>query len=109
MVRFNPPDVTEAWRGRGKKRVRGDGLLPPEIKGGKHGAIFRKMLATWNDETVLALIEEFFTTTDPRIVRGDYTVEWLYTNAQYMLTSRGRLDPLTAANVDAGRRAMERP
>ena len=107
VVKYNPSHVVDKWRSNGKRRRKGDGLLPPEIKGGKHGKLFQKMIATWGGDIVIGVIKTFFATTDPRITRGDYSVEWLYANAQYILTQQQRLDPVTSHNIDAARKAME--
>ncbi len=105
LVRHNPPHRVDAWKSRG--RFLGDGLIVPRILGAKHGKLFQSMLHTWGGDTVLDLIQEFFTTADPQIVsRGDYSVEWFNMKAQYLLTRDQRLDDVTAHNINAGLNAM---
>lgn len=83
----------------------------PVIHGGKDGDHFKKLLATWDEETVLGLVDEFFTTTDPRVLRSDYSVGALFTLAQHLLLRRNghaNGDMRTTENVDAAARATGR-
>ena len=80
----------------------------PVIHGGKDGAHIQKLLATWDEETVLWLVAEFFATTDPRVLRSDYSLGALFSLAQHLLLrhQKGALtDERTAQNFDAASRA----
>lgn len=84
--------------------------IKPLINGGKDGAHMKQMLATWGEPTVRALIREFFHTTDPRVLRSDYTIGALYGLAQHLLlrlNGRAAPDTRTAENLDAATRAMQ--
>lgn len=97
--KFNPPATPT------------EQLLKPIIHGGKDGAHFKKMVATWGEPTVLALVDEFFTTTHPRVVRSDYSVGALFQCAQHLIvanTGQTLPDQRTAENVDAASRATRR-
>jgi hypothetical protein len=104
---FNSADSIDAWLSRGRKRVKDDGLVVPRILGGKHGTILKRLCATWGVDQVLALIDVYFSTTDPVIRRGDYSVEWFNMHAQRMLTQAGRVDGVTAHNMDAAYQALK--
>lgn len=81
----------------------------PQIHGGKDGAHMKSMIATWGLDDVLALIETFFTTTDPRVLRCDYTIGALFNLAHHVKLIDARpTDHKTASNVDAATRAMAR-
>jgi hypothetical protein len=77
----------------------------PHIHGGKDAAHVKALLGVWGEPVVTELIVEFLTTTDPRIVRSDYTLGALYSLAQYMRLKHARTDERTAINVDAAMRA----
>ena len=81
--------------------------FPPKINGGKDGAHFKEILATWDVDVVVALVDEFFSTTDPRIVRSDYTIGAFYSLAQYLRLRGNRTDDRTLANLDAASRASK--
>lgn len=78
----------------------------PQIHGGKDGAHVKALLATWGEAVVLGLIDEFLSTTDPRILRSDYTIGALFNLAQYLRLRSTRPDERTATNLDAAARAM---
>lgn len=83
----------------------------PVIHGGKDGSHFQKLIATWGAADVEWLIKEFFRTTDPRIVRSDYTVGALFGLAQHLMLKRSghkNVDDRTAHNLDAAARATGR-
>lgn len=81
--------------------------MRPMFRGGKDGKHFKNMIATWGKDTTLSLIDEFFESTSPRVVKSDYSVGALFICAQQLLIERQRIvDPRTAANVDAAHRAM---
>jgi len=77
----------------------------PQIHGAKDGAHIKSLIAAWGETDVVVLIVEFLTTTDPRIVRSDYTLGAFYNLAQYLRLRHTRTDERTANNVDAAMRA----
>lgn len=80
----------------------------PKIDGGKDGANLKRLIATWDERVVLELIEEFFTTRDPRVARSDYTIGAFYNLAQHLRLRRQTIqDQRTAENMDAASRASE--
>lgn len=109
VVKFNERGKVEAWAHRGKRRQSGDGLIVPMVMwGGKHRSLMKTMLASWDEETVVALLEEFFSTSDPAVTSCDYSVDQFYFKAQRLLTSRRRLSSrLTAHNVHAADQAIQ--
>lgn len=82
----------------------------PQIHGGKDASHFKQLLATWGEPVVMELIEDFLSTTDPRVLRSDYTVGALYNLAQHLRLRREghRIDERTAHNLDAAARAAGR-
>lgn len=63
----------------------------------------------WGETEVLDLLQLFFVTTDPKIVRCDYTVTAFCALAQHLkLNARRPQDERTIANLDAAARAMGR-
>lgn len=83
----------------------------PVIHGGKDGAHVRQLLSLWDEPTVTGLVRQFFETTDPRIVRSDYSLGALFSLAQYLKLSqqKGTLnDERTASNHDAAARATQK-
>ena len=61
------------------------------LLGAKAGSLFKALLNTWSEEDVFALIDLFFSTTDPRVVRSDYSVGAFYALAAHLqLLRRGR-------------------
>lgn len=87
-------------------------LATPIIKGGKHGKQFKELLATWDQATVEAVIDLFFYTKDPMIVRSDYTLDFFFMKAQYLrlaiVRRRPQMDDRQMSNIDAARRATGR-
>lgn len=79
----------------------------PRIVGGKDGKHFKDLLALWGRDEVLALLREFLTTTDPRVLRSDYTIGAFSSLAQHLrLRQAGNhIDARQATNVDAAVRA----
>jgi hypothetical protein len=95
VKKWNRPDTPE------------DKQMRPMFRGGKDGKHFKDMIAAWGEETTLSLIDEFFVTTNPRVVKSDYSVGALVICAQQLLIARQHsVDSRTAANVDAAHRAM---
>ncbi len=86
---------------------RGKFGFKPRIRGGKDGKHFKELIATWGRDDVLELVRVFFTTTDPRVTRCDYSVGALYALAQGLMIDMrgGRLDATTAHILDAVSRA----
>lgn len=81
----------------------------PRISGGKDGALLKQLIATWGEADVLILIGEFFATTDPRVLRSDYTIGAFVSLAQHLkLRQHGMIDARTAENLDAAARAAGR-
>lgn len=80
----------------------------PQIKGGKDGAHIKSLIATWGEQEVLDIISAFFRTTDPRVLRSDYSIGALYSLAQHVrLRGMKIADPRTAENLDAANRATQ--
>lgn len=83
----------------------------PKINGGKDGKHFKEILSTWKDEggcaLVISLLDEFFATRDPRVLRSDYSVGAFYSLAQYLRLAANRTDDRTMANLDAASRATK--
>lgn len=77
----------------------------PKINGGKDGKHFKELIETWNESIVLQLIDEMFSSSDPRILRSDYTIGAFYNLAQYLRLQFNRTDERTMRNLDASRRA----
>jgi len=77
----------------------------PVIHGGKDNALVEKLIVAWGEDEVLSLIPKFFTTTDPRIRRSDYTIGSFVTLAQ-RLRIGPTPDPRTAETLDAAAQAM---
>jgi hypothetical protein len=101
-VRWNSPEDVTRWRADKTAP-----LLHPEMAWGRDGALAKRMIATWGEKDVLALVKQFFTTTDPRITRTSYKFIDFYNTAQHlMLRGRRISDRRTADNVDAAMRAM---
>jgi len=83
----------------------------PRIAGGKDGKLFKTMIEAWGAEQVEELTRHFFATTNPRVLKSDYSVTALYTLAQGLLIEMrgvGIRDEKSAAIVDAIGRAVGR-
>jgi hypothetical protein len=77
---------------------------------GRNRAILKRLVEQLGEETVVqTLIPEFFTSTDPQVVRLQYTVPDLERVAQRLLINRNsrerKLHPRTQANVDEAQKA----
>ena len=79
----------------------------PVINGGKDATLLKKLIATWGEAEVLALIGRFFETTEPRVIRSDYSVGAFAACAQSLKIGK-RPDARTSDNLDAAARAMGR-
>lgn len=115
--KWNPPAHAEVWL-----KEQADGVAPdertipkeqmmlPVIHGGKDGNHFKHLVATYGEEPTLRLVEEFFETTDPRVVRSDYTVGALFSLAQHLMLRRAGKpqDNRAIENADAAARATQR-
>jgi hypothetical protein len=87
------------------------GFKPDPRHFGRFGKELKPLLAAWGEAEVLGAIDAFFATTDPRIVRSDYTVMAFLGLAQHLRvrrTGRQPADERTASNVDAVARATGR-
>ncbi len=83
-------------------------LVTPLVSGGKHGAQFKRLLAAWDEGTVLELVDTFFTTLDPQVVRSDYSYDAFFRLAQALRLAKARRQPVddrTLQNLDAAARA----
>lgn len=78
----------------------------PKIAYGKERKLLQGLIAPWGESDVLALVDEFFATTDPKIVRSDYTLTAFAYHAQHLKLHGHRTDDRTADNIDAATRAM---
>lgn len=85
----------------------------PKISGGKDGVLAKQLLAWAQDDggfaTVCELLDEFFASVDPRVVRSDYTFGAFASLAQYLRVKRANpvasMDRRTLENIEAGARA----
>lgn len=85
--------------------------MKPLLHGGKHGTQFKTMVTSWGVDEVLALLDEFFTTRDARIMRSDYSLDAFFYNAQHLRLQRvrgQRPDDRQARNIEAAERATGR-
>lgn len=82
--------------------------VAPQINGGKDGALVKKMIKTWGDERVLALLEEFVRGDEPWAVRRGWTLAAFYEVAPRLLTKRSGTNGRTSANVAAAYKATGR-
>lgn len=79
----------------------------PRISGGKDGAHFKELIQLWGEPEVLRLLEHFFVTRDPRVLRSDYSVGAFYVLAQRLRIASGDgADGRLLDNREALRRAM---
>ena len=78
----------------------------PIIHGGKDGAHVKQLLAAWGEPETLILVARFFATTEPRVLRSDYSLGALFSLAQYLRVERP--DARTADNLHAAARAAGR-
>lgn len=77
------------------------------VEPGKAGKQMKQLLTAFGEARVLALIDQFFTTADARVVRSDYTVGALFSLAQH-LNIGPRPSAQLVANIDAAARACGR-
>lgn len=82
----------------------------PDPRGfGRFAKDVTTLISAWGEDEVVGLIDDFFATRDPRIVRSDYTQAAFLNLAQYLRVRHGNVrDERTAANVDAAARATGR-
>lgn len=108
VARWNPPALYEGWKAG---TVPASQLVTPLIAGGKHGAQFKRLLA-WGEDVVRELVRLYFTTTDPKVARDDYSLDRFFVHAQYLRLKLARnhrvVDARTAENLDAAARATGR-
>lgn len=118
-VRRHNPLTAEAWLAEVAARVPVDKrttplsqMILPMINGGKDGALFKKMLATWGEERVLRLIEDFFgdAYTMFGVINSNQDVGALFMVAPKILVRDHAVMPSrkTANNLEAAARAMGR-
>jgi hypothetical protein len=62
----------------------------------------------WGEAAVAELLPVFFSTADRKVTSGSYSLSEFVRTAQYLRQLNRRLDPRTAENVDAARRAIGR-
>lgn len=87
------------------------GFKPDPRQYSRFGKEIKPLLATWGELEVLRLINEFFSTRDPRVVRSDYTMMAFLGLAQYLRvrqTGASTRDDRTLRNIDAAARATGR-
>jgi hypothetical protein len=71
----------------------------------------KALLSGWDEATMIDLVDDFFSTTDPRVQRSDYTGTAFAGLAQYLrVRGSGRTirDERTAVNFDVVARATGR-
>lgn len=89
--------------------VRRFGFKPDPRQYGRLGRDLKPLLATWGEADMLSLIDEFFTTSEPRITRSDYSVAAFLAVVQLLKVRRLQApDARTAENIDAAVRATRR-
>lgn len=85
--------------------------IKPIIHGGKDATNIRRLLDTLDESEVELLVDVFFSTADPRVLRSDYHIGSfvsLVPHLRLLLAgSRRQVDDRIAATVDAARRATE--
>ncbi len=81
--------------------------IPPPRPTGKEAALVKRMVETWGESVVLALVREFFSDPDPWAAKRGWTLAALHDVAPRLLTRRHALDEKTAANLQTARRACE--
>lgn len=114
--KFNPPSHADTWLREmaekvppARRSVPQEQMMLPIIHGGKDGAHFKKLVATYGEDETLRLVRQFFGTSDSRVLRSDYTVGALFALAQHLRLRAFRVaDPRTADNLDAAERATQR-
>lgn len=79
----------------------------PKISGGRDGKHVKELVAAWGATAVLGLVDEFFSTTDPKVTRSDYSLQAFYTLAQGLMIASavGKPDQRSAEIMDAVSRA----
>lgn len=84
----------------------------PDPRGyGRLGKDAKVLLGTWGEDVLIGLVDEFFSTTDPRVTRSDYSVAAFLNSVQYLRvrrTGKQVVDERTAHNVDVVARATGR-
>jgi hypothetical protein len=80
----------------------------PQIVRGRDGTLLKAMLATWGEQTVLQLIDEFVSSDDRWIQQRGWTIAGLRDVAQRLLLKQAETDSLTESNRDAAWRATQR-
>lgn len=94
-----------------KFRFAGRFGFTPRIQYGRDRRHIKDLLAAWGEADVMVLVDDFFDTTDVKVIRSDYSVAALFALAQHMRVNKVRTgaqaDERTAANVDAARRAVQ--
>lgn len=85
----------------------------PIMRGGQAGRKFKdELIPAWGRDEVIAVIQDFFESKEPRIVNSDYSFGWFLANAQALKLRRaGRtaaksLSPAAQANIEAARRVL---
>lgn len=110
MDRFYDKFVAKFNPGIDATAVPKEHLVTPLIKGGKHGKMFKELIASWSEQQVFAIIDTYFTTRDTQITRSDYSLDFFFLKAQYLrLLNAGKRNDLTQrqhANVAAAQKAM---
>ncbi|HET9024317.1 MAG TPA: hypothetical protein VFN64_07065 [Burkholderiaceae bacterium] len=86
------------------------GFKPDPRYYGRFARDVKQLIAAWGEKEVLALIDEFFATRDPRVARSDYTAAAFLGLAQHLrVRQTGQAaDERTQQNLDAADRAMGR-
>lgn len=76
----------------------------PLIQHGKDQKLLAQLIAAYGEPKVLILTQQFFASTDPKIVTSNYMISTFYANAQRLVIGP-RPDRQTAENIDAVARA----
>jgi len=85
--------------------------VTPLIHYGRDGKLLKDLKDAWGEDEVARLIHDFFTSSDPQVVRSDYKIQVLFQLAQRLrLNARQghRPDTRTTENIDAATSAMRR-
>jgi hypothetical protein len=118
-VRRHNPLTAEQWLAEMDAHVPLDkrttpqaSMILPMIKGGKDGALVKKMLATWGEERVLKIIDAFFgeAYTMFGVINSNQDIGALFMVAPKILVRDHAVMPSrkTASNLEAAARAMGR-
>lgn len=76
-------------------------MLPDPRQWGRFAKDIKALIGAWGEDVVLALIQDFFATTDPRVARGQYSqADFLY-HAQYLRLRSARADVSDRARENA--------